>query len=313
MIINKIMETYVDIINPNDIYSIDINNMVIEKLNEKFVGICYKSCYILKIIRIIKRSCIYMKDTLEGDAHVSVMFEVSAIQYVKNEIINGCKIIKKESNGIVHAKSEYAGIQFNIPSNMNIFKEGDIIPVIVNMVRYNVNQNAISILAHPFMPQNKEPIYYKINNKITTTLTSEETLNIKSLLDQLGIIEEQVSKLNDIDKKVYKFFVDLLTLSNIKKTNKRKSIYDITDIKNNTIYFSDIYDSNNVNILDNDDNKNLENKEIFVERAFIIYSNIIIDYIMRLQTLIEFIKYFPTCAKIQEHKHIWKLYLSLKN
>ena len=59
-----------------------------------------------------------MKDTLDGDAHTNVMFEVDAIEYIKDEIINGCKIIKKEPNGIIHAKSEYSGIQLNKQSNM---------------------------------------------------------------------------------------------------------------------------------------------------------------------------------------------------
>ena len=76
-----------DITDPNEILSTDRNKMLMEKLTSKFVGVCYNSCYILKINRIIRRSYIYMKDTLDGDAHTNVMFEVDAIEYIKDEII----------------------------------------------------------------------------------------------------------------------------------------------------------------------------------------------------------------------------------
>jgi hypothetical protein len=309
MIINKIMETYVDIADPNDMYNDDIDLMLLNKLKEKFVGICYKSCYILDIIRIIRRSSIYMKDTLEGDANLSVMFEVSAIQYLKNEIINGCKIVKKEANGIVHAKSQYAGIQFNIPASMSIFKEGDTVPVIVNLVRYNVNQSAISVLAHPFMPQNSEPIYYKIKDDLTSELNKEESKNIDSLLEQVSKIEKDINKLQSDDKKVYKFFVDLLSEKNSagNKNTKRKPIYDILKIKKGTLYFDDVYDSNNINTLEKDNDKDCIN-----ERPFIVYSFILINYMMRLQTICDFVRYYPKFADIQENKHLWKFYLSLK-
>ena len=84
MFIKKILETYMDITDPNEILSTDRNKMLMEKLTSKFVGVCYNSCYILKINRIIRRSYIYMKDTLDGDAHTNVMFEVDAIEYIKD-------------------------------------------------------------------------------------------------------------------------------------------------------------------------------------------------------------------------------------
>ena len=74
MFIKKILETYIDISNPNDIFTSDVNGMLLRKLNDKFVGRCYMSCLIVDIIRIVKRSCIYMKKTLHGDCHVNMVF-----------------------------------------------------------------------------------------------------------------------------------------------------------------------------------------------------------------------------------------------
>ena len=115
MLIKKNIETYVDITDPNDIYAPDLDAMLMTKLTNKFVGICCNSCYIVNINRIVKRSNVYMIQTLDGYAQTCVTFEVDAIIYINGEIINGCKIVRKEPNGRIHAKSDIAGIQMNIP------------------------------------------------------------------------------------------------------------------------------------------------------------------------------------------------------
>ena len=150
-----------------------------------------------------------MKDTLEGDSHTNIMFEVDAIVYQKNEIINGCHIIKKEPNGIIHGKSTYAGIQLSIQPNMSIFNEGDIVPVIVKRVRYNVNQTSMSVLAVPFIPIQYQPIYYSTNGSLSKIQTAE----LKSLLDQIKIEQSKLKNLNANDKKITSFFIDLLSPS----------------------------------------------------------------------------------------------------
>lgn len=313
MFIKKILETYMDITDPNEILSTDRNKMIMEKLTSKFVGVCYNSCYILKINRIIRRSYIYMKDTLDGDAHTNVMFEVDAIEYIKDEIINGCKIIKKEPNGIIHAKSEYSGIQLNMQSNMSIFKEGDIIPVIVRMVRYNVNQSAISVLAVPFMPIVNPIQYYKING----SLTKQETDNIKSLLDQIKDTETQIDKLDTMDKKIYKFFSELLSNKEPSiKSSKKIKISDIMNIKSGIVFKSEgVFDDSQIYYIEEKDNLNDNsetNDNTIKESSYIIFSVLLIKYLCNLQTLQNFIKAYPKFTDIQQHKNIWKLYSSLK-
>ncbi len=309
MFIKKILETYMDITDPNEILSTDRNKMIMKKLTSKFVGVCYNSCYILKINRIIRRSYIYMKDTLDGDAHTNVMFEVDAIEYIKDEIINGCKIIKKEPNGIIHAKSEYSGIQLNIQSNMSIFKEGDIIPVIVRMVRYYVNQSAISVLAVPFMPIVNPIQYYKING----VLTKQETDNIKSLLDQIKDAETQIDKLDVTDKKIYKFFNELLSNKEPSiKSGKKINISDIMNIKSGIVSkIEGVFDYSQIYYTEETDSKNTSDV-IIEDSSYIIFSVLLIKYLCNLQTLQNFIKAYPKFTDIQQHKNTWKLYASLK-
>lgn len=341
MIIKKILETYLDISDPKDLFSINRDDMIIEKLTKKFVGICYMSCFVVKINKIIRRSYIYMKDTLDGDAHTNIMFEVDAIVYQRNEIINGCKIIKKETNGIIHGKSEYAGIQLSIQPNMLIFKEGDIVPVIVKRVRYNINQTAASVLAVPFIPMNIDPIYYNIDG----SLTKQQTDELKSLLLQIKSEEEKINKFNANDKKIYTFFNDLMsplkisstqdkTFKNVKKVN----IHDILDVKMGVIYkptlkyndptifyapidktmanefSSDLSNISEEKVINKNNTKKTHHtlNNIVDESMYIAFYSILIQYLTIIQSLQDFIKQYPTFESVQKSKEVWKMFTILK-
>ena len=345
MIVKKILETYIDISDPKDIFSPNHDEMILKRLASKFVGICYMSCYILKINKLIRRSYIYMKDTLDGDTFTSVMFEVDAIIYTTNEIINGCKIIKKEPNGIIHGKSEYAGIQLVTQPSMSIFKEGDFVPVIVKRVRYNVNQTAISVSAIPFMPISRIAIYYNI----TTELSKPQTDELASLIE---LIKEEESKINSMkvsDKKIYEFFADLLSIDVHKNAKDSKSkpyqkyktinISKVLDIKpalifrqhnkydDNIIYYiepggkSDSSDNNFQSRLSSileepqkepQKESQKESHTIVDISAYISLNTILSEYLMNLQTLINFVIQYPTFDEVQASKHIWKMYSTLK-
>lgn len=304
---------------PKDIFASNRDSVIMEKLANKFVGICYMSCLILKINKIIRRSYVYMKDTLDGDAQTNIQFEVDAIVYRTNEVINGCKIIKKEPNGIIHAKSEYAGIQLSIQPNMSIFKEGDIVPVLVKRVRYNINQPAASVLAVPFMPVVYNPIYYNISGELSKIQKDE----IKYLLSQIDATEKEIHS-DKFDKKVYQFFIELMNpiKSKDKPENKgsRIDIKHILDIKTGVIFRQDNkYDTAIITCIDSipsDISKMAagESKpaEIIDESIYIALYSILCNHLMNLQTIMEFLKYYPDFASVQINKDIWKMYSILK-
>ena len=247
-----------------------------------------------------------MKDGLDGDSNVNLLFEVDCIIYLKDEIINNCKIIKKESNGIIHASSKYTGMQLTVPPNMNIFNEGDYIPVIVKRVRYNIGQRLISVLAMPFVPVIYEPIYYKIDGVLTKT----QNTDIQILIGQIKDYADYFNTLNSNSKKIYKFFNELLQQKNISKKNYNKiDICNIIDIKSGYIYKQyNYYDDNYITVdesLDNDTN-------VINENIFIIFSSILILHLSHLHTLKEFLQQYSTFDEVQNHKNIWKFYTMLK-
>lgn len=329
MIIKKILETYLDLSDPKDMFSSNKDALLLTKLTEKFVGICYMSCYILSVNKIIRRSYIYMKDTLDGGSNLSIKFEVTALIYNMNEIINGCKIIRKELNGIIHAKSDYAGIQISVPSNISIFKEGDVVPIIVKQVRYNVNQSAISILAMPFISVKKDHVMYKI----TEDITEEEKEELKDIIAQIQAEKKIIESLVKDDKKIYNFFYDLLNM-NVDKTKEKLhhiNLFDILTMSNCIIYkpvdsydeylyyikhsvtkLSDISQLTSVIEYNTKDTSQKEIKNIIDIRAYLAFSSILLNYLSNMQTIKDFITRYPTFKDIQMSKEVFKLYSSGK-
>jgi hypothetical protein len=304
MLDKKILETTLDIDDPTDIYSNDRSKMFMEKLTEKYIGRCFHSCLIIKINRIIRRSFIYMKDSLNGGATVNIIFEADVIVYHKGEVINGCQIIKKEPSGIIHAKSEHAGVQLNIKADMSIYIEGDIVPVIVKMVRYNPNQTSISVSAHPFMPIDELPIYYNIVGDLS--IDQKTTLN--NILTHIKNEEKIISDLSTTDKNIYKFFIDLMynDKKKSKAISKKISLIDMIELKSGIIFRPmSKYDDAFVQQLTND-------QPSIDESPFIIFSIMLNKYISNLQTLAEFLKAYPSFASVQKNKEIWKMYNMLK-
>lgn len=326
MIIKKIIETFLDISDPKEIFAPNRDEIILEKLRAKFVGICFMSCLIMSVNRIIRRSYVYMKDTLDGDALTNIQFEVDAIIYFDGEIINGVTIVKKEPNGIIHAKSKYAGIQLSIQPNMTIFKEGDVVPVIVKRVRYNVNQNAASILAVPFMPSVYTPIYYNILGELSKIQIEE----LRYLITQIEIEEAKIKNLNAVDKKIFQFFIDLLNPISAKKSDRKDSkniklinTKNILDIKTGIIFNADnkfdetsisymAKSSEMVSELSQINSGIKQTLEIVDESIYIAIYSLLCQRLMNIQSLQSFLQFYPDFASVQKNKDIWKMYTMLK-
>jgi hypothetical protein len=301
----KILESSINIDDPSDIFSNDQNAMIIQKLSDKYVNRCFSSCLVVNINKIIRRSYIYMKETLDGGAYMNVLFEADVIIYQKNEIISGCQIMKKETNGIIHLKSEYAGIQLNIRSNMSIYKEKDIVPVIVKMVRYNPNQNAISVSAFPFIPLEPNVVYYNIVGELTDLQKAELDVIAAQIKEKLTSFE----KMTTSDKKIYKFFIELLNNDkhNIKSSALKIKLQDLPKVTSGVIVYPAYpYDVNTVNHI------KAGHKDAVDESPYIIFATMLNQYLSRLQTMSNFLREYPTFTEVQKHKDIWRMYATQK-
>lgn len=306
MHIKKVLEIRLNIDDINDIFCADYDAMLLNILKRKFTGICYKSVYILDIVKILNRSNLNAKNkTLDGGLYVDVIFEVDGLVYENGDIIHGCKIVKIQNNGIIHVKSKYASLKMKNISNINIYSENDVIPAIVMVVKYNLFDPEISISAIPLHPLQKNDIYYKIKDVVPDDA-------VEGIKDEISILMSMYNDLSKKNTKVLSFFNTLLYPYNIirtfKNTKKIKPI-DLLSLKHGDMILDTDSPLYNIDILYVTD----PIEETVIElNAEELYYKLISGLKKNINILSEFVENYDTLDKIKNTAHIWKAYTMQK-
>jgi hypothetical protein len=330
MLITKVLETSVDLLDPNDIYVLDIDTLLISKLTTRYKNKCFQSILILEITKIIRRSSTRMiNNRIDGSASVDVQFEVKGVILIQGEILHGCRIVEINSNAIT-AENNYAGIKIQKETNskatkdisdaiFKILRVGQKIPVVIQKVRYTPNQPSISVIATPFMPIVSDEIYYRINQPLNPSQTDQ----LSYLLDQISIEEKEHTAIQK--DKSYDFFKDLLYPYKVnqkydqsKKASTLKLKPVVLNIKNMVeiesgivVYPSEDNRYNKRFFLSNSDDSNMFNASdssmIIDNGAYQIFADIVNKYILYLQALRGFVETYPTAESMQELLVYWKL------
>lgn len=330
MIIQKVLETTIDITDANDIFNPDLNSLCIKYLELKYLNKCYMSCLIIKINKIIRNSSRFMSNELHGYAKINVEFEVNGIIYTKGEVIPNCRIIKIENNGYMHCSSEYAGIQIRPDSKVvNIYKEGQIVPFIVKRVMYNPSQSSISVEASLFIPMIQESLHYYCQISTSSNGIHKDMPRLKYLFDKIKELDEQIPKFNTDEKKAYGFFQSLLY------PYKKETAYDNTLFKRITLSYDKITDfgshivlykpdsihSHSLDVYTADPDHGLKNIPEFPSETYPQYlkesiESVLDKYLIKIlyskQLLLDLVKTYPTFEKVQEYADIWRMYTMLK-
>lgn len=321
MIIQKILETRLDLTDPSDIINADLMRMCTAHITQKFVGRCFKSCLIIKINRIVRHSRRYMSEDLSGSAYITVTFEVDCITFAKGEVINGCHILKIEADGRIHAKSKYAGVQVR-QNAAAIYREGQIVPFIVRRVSYNPAQTAISIEALPFTP-----VVYPLKiYAITSGLVNDDAPKLKYLFGKLSDLIESIDKriqANPNEKNAFDFFRELLYPFKKPAENKlggfeKRRLDSIMSISSGFVYQpselkltnQEFYYSEHLNAAEIPE----KNPDAVVHEKDIAFvaEKILNRTIQHYTTLSEFVDTYPTFDKVQEYKDVWRMFNMLK-
>lgn len=205
MLIKKLIEISIDINRPMAVYSNPYNNLL-NILKDRFEGTCYASCFITNVVKIKRQSeCIINQESIDCFGRTSLEFEVDAIVYNKDEIINGCKITNIDKSGIIICETEIASIYLSSHVYLQSLKKDQIISIKVGMAKYTPVSNKISINATPHFFETN-PIYYHISPKIPTISDNDKDF-FNAYIIQINKELENKKKILDIK---WKFFNKLL-------------------------------------------------------------------------------------------------------
>ena len=322
MIIEKRFITSVVLTNPKDIYSSNINKIIIQELKKRFEKKTYKSSFILEILKINRRSLIRRGNDLNSHAYIDVDFLAKSLIYDIGEIIANCRIIRRAEYGAYYCSSDYAKIELKFDKFLSIlYNNTKFIPIKVIKTKYDFLDKEIKIISEIYKPQKEEDHYFIvkaedniiIQNKIEGTLRHQKNIQEKlndiikkdingtkkfnSFLDILYPYEKKIDPLK-IYSKMQKIDIDHLKFNK----NKSDTLYlkpQIISKYNNICLFT-----TNKSII-NDIVNNKKFTQITMSGLFEHFINQRIKY---LNSLLSFMTTFKTLKDIQDNDLYFKLY-----
>jgi hypothetical protein len=323
MIIEKSIETRLDIEDSNTILTTDFQKVYIDLLNKKYKGRCFKSIFILDVLDILYSSEIrYRNKDITGYMYVDLVFLVRGLLYVRNEILFDCEIIKidipvlSDSTIKINAKSEYASIIISNNTPYDMYSVGQKVPVVVRDTRYYNFKDYISVSAIPFQPYKIPSVDYltngDINYKILYMPCEDETIEYNS---------SKISKITDIQKalgsskinKASKFFARLIFDPNIKPITGSRLISLSSkriDFKRSELFYileGKMYTMARPRTAEN------KNIKIISLPAMEIYNKLLSELYIDLVNIKGLAENYDTPEKIKNGKVIWKLYSTIKS
>jgi hypothetical protein len=298
MIINKIIETSIDLKTSDEIFSPDKKGVLLNKLKKRYINVCYQSIFILDIINIIRYSKTRLVDNrLDGGGTVDVMFEARGIMLNKNEVLNGCKVVQIASNAIIAE-----------------------LPVVVDSAMFNPGTSQVTIVGSPYVPIPHNIIYHNITDGLSQVDVEKLKLLIRDFNAELDLHKSIQAN------KPYELFKDIIYPY---KTNQKFEVSQIgskfTLLKLDINNFTDIdsgclvYPSN-INKTDTFDKFVYYSKEevntasisIVDSKAYTALSYMILQRIYYLQCLRGIYEEYDTPEKNQDMMIYWKVCQSLK-
>jgi DNA-directed RNA polymerase subunit E'/Rpb7 len=320
-IIKKQLETTVDLFKPADIYAADVKSMLIGKLTERYVGKCYQSMLITAISNIVRYSDTHLVDNrLDGAAYIDVQFEATGLVLIKGEILHGCKVVEITASGIIVDHKQAGGLVQADPKKqvIKVIKPGQLIPVVIQAVRYNPNQSQITIRGIPYTPSFTPNVFYNI----TEILSPEDTEKASSLLDELA---EEIKLHNAVmSSKNYEFFKELTyPFKTTQKFESSKLGERFTKMSSELKHILEIRDGCLISPIESSKLPGLtlfhSKKEETSDVGMVVDSQLypaILDMIskrlMYLRNLRGFAEQYDTPEKIQDMMIYWKICQNLK-
>lgn len=311
MLIKKVVEVGLDIQNCINVYS-DADNIK-NILAEKFEGRCFRGCFIKSVDKVIRRGeCVINQDGEPTFGTIPVVFEVTAVVYAEGEIINGCTVNNKGSNGIIICKTDIADILLNSHKSLESIQNGQIISVRVGMVRYNQGAKKISVNAMPFLP-NRVQVMYKIT---PPSIVKTELFN--NVLQRIEFEEAEMTRLKTENIRAWDIFNQMLyAWKEEQKPPEGAKVLNIvkiaqTGLTDNVKYLSR---DNRINgsqpLVCGYDAANAANiadakvYELGYENAIL---TLLEDYCSHLRTIREMVGIYSTPDLISKHNNLWLIF-----
>lgn len=301
MIIEKTFEVVINLIDINDIFSNDIDSVLLNKIKHIYENKCFKSCFITNINGIIERGMLNInKRSLTCETSIDVKFSANVIIYEYLEVINN-NVIDNITKSRLECRSGNIVSYINIANqDMSTLSVGQIIPIRVGKATYQPLQSTISVNAFPFIPTTNYETYYLINELDE----NDKELLTSTIIVDINNIDEQ---LRMVSKDRLKFFKSLLhpykTILDQKNNIKDLLNLDISGI----VCLSDKMDLYNHQIINVSEYENP-----ISESGITIYKIYLNTYLKYIRTILDMCITYKDDEVFESHQNVFQIYEKFK-
>lgn len=298
--------TRVDIKSMVEMYTPDIESVILKHLQDRFVDSCFQSCLIQSIKRIVRRSDLKINQmAATGQGYIDVEFEVNAIEYLQNEgIVAKVDEISEQYSYMVLNKDNNTAINMRKTADLKLINVGNEIPLRVLIKKYEIAKKMISVIAALYTLPQEESYVFEIE-----PLTDEEKSELGYELEEIKKLEKQISK---VDSKLLKFFNDLLYPFKNKKFTSPGSVEDMRKMKASGL----VVRHERTDKLEPDIIVLAKTKKNAIgarkDSAKLVYMRFFNDYKLHMMIMLELCSSFEDKAHRDDHSHIWDIYKSYK-
>lgn len=294
MLIKKSITVGLDL---TDVESVAADDTLLFKMIAgRYQGICFASCYIVSVDRILRQNDPYPNANNAAIWHVSADIEITAIVYTRDEPVTNAVIAKRDNTTLL-CTTENAVIIVSATHLTDSFAAGQTITVRINKCQYPPFRNKMVAYAIPhFM---SEKLYY--------TLTDTDGVEVsKLIIDQ---IKEQSAKFEALRKSAtpnQQKIIESITPADPPKGTKLpldKALEMITSNKPVrgylTCYAGDIYQ-----VADAD--------TAVIGKSGVLANRMLEEHLGWIRTANEMAQIYDDAQMFKKHENLWRFYKAMK-
>lgn len=280
-------------------------------LTVKYQGRCLREHYIQSIDRIIKRGEMVINQMSSAAfATLPIIVEVTAIVFLRGEIITGCLIKNiNERAKFITCESQYANVILKQTPMFASLQVGQLVTVQVATAQYAIGAQKVAVSGTPFIPSGTQPIYKIVSHNIPIAVKL-----MKDVQARIEYEESEMAAVKKQDPKMWTIFSSL-TCAYIKPPVITGTLCQITDPEALSKFKYITRDCRiapttpfvlAVNEPPTDRPWELSNVlEVSFAEALIA---VLEDYCAQLRVVREMISVYSTPDLIKSHANVWNIY-----
>jgi len=195
----------------SEIYSRNYKETMMNTLRANYTNRCFRSMLIQEVLGIERMSDYRCKSHVDdGSIEVDLVIRVRGMTFFPGEIVPRCELVSTSAPGSIYGKALDGAVSVSIKRDPRIVsKAKDLVPVVVQNVRYAVQMQEITMRAQ-FLWPDTIPLARGVQFELVEGSEPEKEEYFRDCVRSIQEAEEALAALKKNNADPYKFFDKLL-------------------------------------------------------------------------------------------------------